>query len=68
MKKQKEENPIKTLAEELFGGVKDKKEFNNILAELFKHGIETVLKAELDEHVGHEYPRHRGSNTGYLQN
>lgn len=66
MKKQKEENPIKTLAEEIFGGVKDKKEFNNILSELFKHGIETVLKAELDEHLDH--PRNEESQDGNYRN
>jgi hypothetical protein len=60
MKKQKEENPMKALAEEIFGRVKDKKEFNNILSELFRHGIETVLKSELDEHLGH--PRNEESS------
>ena len=54
MKKPKEDNPIKILAEEHFSGVKDKKEFNTILSELFKHGIEIVLKAGLDENLGHD--------------
>jgi transposase-like protein len=53
MKKTKETNPMKAYAEEIFAGVKDKKEFKDILSELFKHGIEAVLKAELDEHLGH---------------
>lgn len=50
MKKQKNTNPIKVLAEEIFGGVKNKQEFNNMLSELFKHGIETVLKACYGSH------------------
>lgn len=66
MKKPKEVNPIKTIAEELFGGVKDKKEFNNLLTELFKHGIETVLRAELDEHLGHD--KHEESPDGNYRN
>lgn len=54
MKKQKEQqtDPTKQFAEELFGKVRDKKEFNQIVSQLIKHGIETVLKAELDEHLG----------------
>jgi hypothetical protein len=64
--KTKEDNPIKILAEELFSGVKDKKKFNTILSELFKHGIETVLKAELDEHLGHD--KHGESSHGNYRN
>ena len=59
MTKQKEENPIKALAKELSGGVKNNQEFNTILSDLFEHGIETVLKAALDEHFGHH--RHEES-------
>lgn len=33
MKEKEESNPMKTLAEEIFGGVKDKKEFNSILSD-----------------------------------
>jgi transposase-like protein len=66
MKKQKEENPIKALADELFGGVKDKQEFNTILSDLFKHGIEMVLKAELDEHLGDH--RHEQTPDGNYRN
>lgn len=66
MKKQKEENPMKALAEELFSGVKDKQEFNTILSDLFKHGIEMVLKSELDEHLGHQ--RHEESSDGNYRN
>jgi len=54
------------LAEELFGWVKDKQEFNTILSDLFKHGIQTVLKAELDEHLGHH--RHEESPDGNYRN
>lgn len=66
MKKQKEENPIKVFAEEIFAGIKDKKEFNKILSDLFKHGIETVLKAELDEHLSHD--RYQESPDGNYRN
>jgi putative transposase len=66
MKNQEEKDPMKQLAEELFGKVKDKKEFNSILSDLIKHGIETVLKAEMDEHLGHE--KHQPSEDGNTRN
>src|SRR5580658_636306 len=54
MKKQKENNPMADLAAQLFKGVRTQDEFNSIIGTLMKQGLETVLKAELDEHLGHE--------------
>lgn len=54
MKKKKEPTAISTLASELFKNVRSKEEFNEILAQLMKEGLETVLRAEMDEHLDHE--------------
>lgn len=54
MKKQKEKNPMADLAAELFKGVRTQEEFKSIFSALMKEGLETVLKAEMEEHLGHE--------------
>lgn len=51
MKQKKEPNPMQQLASELFGKIKDKSEAKQMLQELYKYGIEAMLKAELDEHL-----------------
>jgi putative transposase len=51
MKEKKEANPMQQLASELFGKIKDKSEAKQMLQELYKYGIEAMLKAELDEHL-----------------
>lgn len=65
-KKKKEESPLNSLAAELFKGVRSKEDFNKIVADLIKHGMETVLKAEIDEHLGHE--KHEPSASGNHRN
>lgn len=66
MKKQKENNPMADLAAELFKGVRTQEEFNSIIGTLMKQGLETVLKAELDAHLGHE--KNAASQNGNYRN
>jgi putative transposase len=54
MKEKKEPNPMQQLASELFGKVKDKSEAKQMLQDLYKYGIEAMLKSELDEHLDQE--------------
>jgi len=54
MKEKKEPNPMQQLAAELFGKIKDKSEAKQMFQELYKYGIEAMLKAELDEHLSQE--------------
>jgi len=54
MKEKKEPNPMQQLASELFGKIKDKSEAKQMFQELYKYGIEAMLKAELDEHLEQE--------------
>jgi putative transposase len=54
MKEKKTPNPMQQLATELFGKIKDKSEAKQMLQELYKYGIEAMLKAELDEHLDQE--------------
>jgi len=64
--KRKEPSPLSPIAQELFKGVRSKEDFNAIVSELIKHGIETVLKAEVDAHLGNE--KHEPSVTGNHRN
>jgi len=54
MKEKKTPNPMQQLASELFGKIKDKSEAKQMFQELYKYGIEAMLKAELDEHLDQE--------------
>jgi transposase-like protein len=54
MKEKKEPNPMQQLAAELFGKIKDKSEAKEMFQDLYKYGIEAMLKAELDEHLHQE--------------
>lgn len=54
MRTKKEPNPMQQLASELFGKIKDKSEAKQMFQELYKYGIEAMLKAELDEHLNQE--------------
>ena len=66
MKEKKEPNPMQQLAEQLFGKIKDKSEAKEMLSELYKYGIEAMLKAELDEHLEHD--KHEESPDGNYRN
>lgn len=54
MKEKKEPNPMQQFATELFGKAKNITEAKDLLQQLYKHGIEAMLKAELDEHLDQE--------------
>jgi putative transposase len=54
MKEKKEKSQIQELAAELFSNVKNTTEAKQMLQDLYKHGIEAVLRAELDEHLAQE--------------
>jgi putative transposase len=54
MKKKKEESPYSALVADLFKNIRSKEEFNQVMAQLMKEGLETVLKAEMDEHLDHD--------------
>lgn len=64
--KQKNTKPIDSLATELFKGVRSKEDFNKIVSELIKNGLETVLKAEIDEHLDQE--KGESSSNGNFRN
>lgn len=65
-RKKKEPSSLSPIAEELFKGIRSKEDFNKIVADLIKHGIETVLKAEMDDHLGNE--KHEPSESGNHRN
>lgn len=54
MKKKKEESSYSAIVADLFKNVRSKEEFNQVMAQLMKEGLETVLKAEMDEHLNHD--------------
>lgn len=54
MKEKKEPNPMQQLATELFSKAKNTSEAKDLLQQLYKYGIEAMLKAELDEHLDQE--------------
>lgn len=64
--KKKEASPMSPIAQELFKGVRSKEEFNKIVSELIRHGVETVLRAEMDEHLGNV--KHEPSASGNHRN
>jgi transposase-like protein len=54
MKERKEPNSMQQLAAELFSKAKNTSEAKELLQQLYKYGIEAMLKAELDEHLDQE--------------
>jgi hypothetical protein len=53
--KQKKRKPVDSIATEIIKGVRSKEDFNKIVSKLIKNGLETVLKAEIDEHLDQVY-------------
>lgn len=66
MKKKKEESPYAAIVADLFKNVRSKEEFNQIMTQLMKEGLETVLRAELDEHLDHD--KNQPSEDGNTRN
>lgn len=56
------------LPKDFFKQFKNKEEFQNFFQTLFKQGVEEMLKAELDEHLGYEKHSPEGHHTGNSRN
>jgi len=55
-------------SKEFFKQFKSKEEFHSFFNSLFKQGVEEMLKAELDEHLGYEKHSPQGRNSGNSRN
>lgn len=56
------------LPKDFFKQFKNKEEFRNFFQTLFKQGVEEMLKAELDEHLGYEKHSPEGHHSGNSRN
>jgi len=56
------------LPKDFFKQFKNKEEFQSFFNTLFKEGVEEMLKAELDEHLGYEKHSKDGHNSGNSRN
>lgn len=64
--KKEVEQPI--LPKDFFKQFKNKEQFQGFFQTLFKQGIEAILEAELDEHLGYEKHSVEGYNSGNSRN
>ena len=62
------EKDLFRIPEEALKKIRTREEFESYFQELYKQGIESLLKAEIDEHLG--YPKHdpSGKNSGNNRN
>lgn len=56
------------LPKDFFKQFKNKEEFQEFFQNLFKEGVQEMLKGELDEHLGYEKHSPEGYNTGNSRN
>jgi len=56
------------LPKDFFKQFKNKEEFHDFFQSLFKEGVEAMLQAELDEHLGYGKHSREGFNTGNSRN
>lgn len=56
------------LPQDFFKQFKSKEDFQSFFGELYKRGVEEMLKAELDEHLGYEKHSRDGHNSGNSRN
>lgn len=56
------------LPPDFFKQFKSKEDFQSFFGELYKRGVEEMLKAELDEHLGYEKHSREGHNSGNSRN
>ena len=56
------------LPKDFFKQFKDREQFHSFFNDLFKQGIEQMLRAELDEHLGYEKHSPEGYNSGNSRN
>lgn len=61
-------NNQNTLPKDFFKQFKNKAEFQSFFSELYKQGVEQMLQAELDEHLGYEKYSKDGNNSGNSRN
>jgi len=57
-----------TIPKDFFKQFKSKEEFQSFFNDLFKQGVEEMLKGELDEHLGYEKHSKEGYGTGNSRN
>ena len=62
------DNQQPQFSKEFFKQFKNKEEFHSFFNSLFKQGVEEMLKAELDEHLGYEKHSPDGRNSGNSRN
>ena len=62
------DNQQPQFSKEFFKQFKNKEEFHSFFNNLFKQGVEEMLKAELDEHLGYEKHSPEGRNSGNSRN
>ncbi|RFS18644.1 IS256 family transposase [Chitinophaga silvatica] len=55
-------------SKDFFKQFKNKEEFQSFFNNLFKQGVEQMLRAELDEHLGYEKHSSEGRNSGNSRN
>ena len=62
------ENELFKIPEEALKKIKSQEEFEEFIQKLYKQGVEALLKAEINEHLG--YPKHdpSGNNSGNSRN
>src|SRR5690242_21636043 len=66
---EKESNkPQNLLPKDFFKQFKNKEEFHSFFNDLFKQGVEEMLQAELDEHLGYQKYAKEGNNSGNSRN
>lgn len=66
---EKEPNkPQNLLPKDFFKQFKNKEEFHSFFNDLFKQGVEEMLQAELDEHLGYQKYAKEGNNSGNSRN
>ena len=53
---------------DFFKQFKSKEEFQSFFSDLYKQGVEEMLKGELDEHLGYEKHSPEGRNSGNSRN
>jgi putative transposase len=56
------------IPKDFFKQFKNKEEFQSFFNNLFKEGVEEMLKGELDEHLGYEKHSKEGNNSGNSRN
>jgi putative transposase len=62
------DNQQNNLPKDFFKQFKKKEDFQSFFADFYKQGVEEMLKAELDEHLGYEKHSKEGHNSGNSRN